>query len=432
MSILSYIKDPIPFIIIGGISGIGKTSIIDHLLNECSTVFAQPKSYTTRERRNENDRYDFISKNEIKEMFNNGRLLNLDEVHGDFYGISVDSVDNIKRLNKIPIKEIHPKNFDKFKTKRLNTINVLIENKHFTEKSAPFIQRENRKEDEFDIYSYNGYDICLNISGLTPQEAANYLIKRVIAFRLHMSKYLTHPNLIDETNKNGYNTIATEFYDYLRITTKNFHDASINFFETAFRSNPKFNNTTKLEILELGSGNGWLFENIKPLGHNIYGLEISEKMNAHYCKKTFRCSARSIPTEACFFDLVVGSLIDPLLSPEVFVDVERVLKPGGEFIFTIPSSEWASNFEERQPINKTTFRLQNGHKVEVFSFCDALSFHPYLNCIYNLEIIESTSLYLEEDYREPISDAISKAALNANKSFYSLPIVMGVRLKKGL
>ena len=189
-------------------------------------------------------------------------------------------------------------------------------------------------EENFDFEKDNNYDIRLNISGLSPKEAAKYLIKRVFALKIHLSKHI-HPTLIDEINKIGYNKIAMEFTDDLRITTRNFHDASLKFWKSTLKkySNRKLKNN----VLELGVGNGWLFQNIRNFSHNIYGLEISDHMQSSYCVKTIVSSARNIPVRSSFFNLVVGSLIDPLLNPETFLEVDRVLVPGGEFLFTVPS-----------------------------------------------------------------------------------------------
>ena len=60
-SILYCIKDPIPFLIIGGTSGIGKTSMLDYILKNYSHFFEQPISYTSREKRDDADRYIFVS-----------------------------------------------------------------------------------------------------------------------------------------------------------------------------------------------------------------------------------------------------------------------------------------------------------------------------------------------------------------------------------
>ena len=134
---------PIPFIIIGGLSGIGKTSIIDYLLNAYPKFFAQPESYTSRAQRGEHDRYAFVSKGKMRTLYDSGELINLDEVHGNLYGIARNEIERIKLRDRIPIKEIHPKNFPKFKINGLDTICVLIENKHLNDISTPEHFEEN-------------------------------------------------------------------------------------------------------------------------------------------------------------------------------------------------------------------------------------------------------------------------------------------------
>jgi guanylate kinase/SAM-dependent methyltransferase len=427
MSILSYIKNPIPFILISGPSGIGKTTLIENLLIENPDYFEVPLSYTSRKKRNDTDRYVFVTEDAIKKMHNDGQLINLDYVHGDYYGIYKGTIDAIKKKGKIPVKEIHPQNFEKFKSKGIDSITILLENKHLNSNTI-FIKRENRKDEEFDFDKYSDYDIKLNIAGLDPKAASAILIKKIIAFRIHLSKY-PHPNVIDQINYIGYSKIAEEFTESLRVTTKNFHDISIPFWKKNL-DKYKPNNLNKYATLELGPGNGWLFTTITMPSLNIYGVDISPNMRCDYCEQLFITSSRNIPCKSNFFDVVVASLADPLLTPESFIEIERVLKPGGEFIFTIPSAEWAMSLGSRNDLNQTTFKLLSGEEVNVYSFCDALLNHLYISSVCDLKIIGAENLYIDDSYSETISSAITEASKNSAKRLDMLPVVLGVICKK--
>jgi guanylate kinase/SAM-dependent methyltransferase len=425
-SISYYIRDPVPFVVLGGLSGVGKTSLIEALFEAFPSVFEQPLSYTTRPRRYENDRYLFISVDRIRNMHQRGELLNLDEAHGHFYGMAEGAVQNLQAEGKIPIKEIHPKNFQKLTTAGLNVVKVLVENRHQTSRSKPFVLRQGREEDDFDIENYSDYDIRLNIAGMNAETAAHYLIRRLVAFRLHTRLY-PHPQLIEEANKKGYDAISTEFRDELRITTKNFHDASMVFWNRALA--PLTTTPKGMRVLELGPGNGWLFSKISPREHEIDALDLSERMEVSYARHVFRCSARHIPVEASFYDLVVGSLVDPLLTPEVFIEIDRVLKPGGKMVITTPSWEWASNLSGRVE-NKTAFQRIDGTTVEVFSFCDPLITHLSIKAITDLRVLEVNSLSLGGMYEHDISPAIVESSLMSGKDARSLPIVTGLIFEK--
>ncbi|MFA6245588.1 MAG: methyltransferase domain-containing protein [Mucilaginibacter sp.] len=426
-SILYYIKDPIPFVMLGGMSGVGKTTLIDELISAYPDFFAQPISFTSRAKRNDYDRYIFIDAGSLISMYNIGELLNLDYVHNNYYGISKNGIVEIIEKGMIPIKEIHPENFHKFSTIGINSIRILIQNRHLTQESSPFLLRSGRNKDDFDFEGFSDYDIAININNLSPCDAAIYLIKRVLAYKIHLSTY-PHPSEIDCINRIGYSKIASEFHDELRITTKNFHDASLNFWHRHLEKIAKFGK--EKNVLELGPGNGWLFNSIGILPDNIFFAEIAPEMNACSDKKVFISNARNIPTSASYFDLVVGSLIDPLLNAEVFIEVERILKPGGEFIFTVPSSDWANNLNDRENKNQTTFTLLSGEKVNVFSFCNALSIHLSIAAFSDLKIEEVSELRLEKCYEQNISKAIFDSARNAGKTIYELPIVLGIKMKK--
>jgi guanylate kinase/SAM-dependent methyltransferase len=428
MSILYYIKDPIPFLMIGGQSGVGKTSIIDYLVTSIPNHFQVPLSYTTREKRDKSDRYTFISTEEIIGMHDKKELLNLDYVHGAYYGIAKRELTKIKKTNKIPIKEIHPSNFYKFSNKGTDAIRILIENKHLSNFSNPFLERENRVEDDFDFENFKDYDIRVNICGLTIEDAATCLIKRILAWYIHLSSF-PNPLEIEKINQIGYSKIATEFTDKLRVTTKNFHDVSIPFWnKNLYKLNT---DDLKYNILELGPGNGWLFENIKPYNHRIFGLEITDEMRPKYCEEVFITSSRNIPIKANFFDFVVGSLADPLISPEAFIEIERILKPGGELIITLPAVEWAKNLDMRTDINKTTFYLSSGEQATVFSFCDALRIHSSVSLISKLKLVESEPLFINVDYSDPISKAITDSQFKSGKDLWEFPIVIGMKFIKG-
>ena len=76
------------FVAIGGKSGIGKTTLINSLIAIYPSIFRRPISYTTRQRREGEDKseYIFISTDEIKLLFEQGKLVNLDFNYGNYYG----------------------------------------------------------------------------------------------------------------------------------------------------------------------------------------------------------------------------------------------------------------------------------------------------------------------------------------------------------
>lgn len=426
MYFLSFIKDPTPLLLIGGMSGVGKTSIIDILLNQFPNYFQQPLSYTSRKSRDSTERYIFTSKEQIVDFYNSGKLLNLDNVYGHLYGMSKKHINEIKKDGKIPIKEVHPSNFSKLKKADSTTITILIENKHLSEHSSRYIERKGRENDQEDWDTKSEeIDIILNVAGLTPEEASHFLLKKLFAFRRHIKK-LPHPGIIDNANSIGYEQIASEFTENKRITTKNFHDASKPFWDSFFESHFLTNSPrTPFNLLEIGPGNGWLLNTVKIRNANIFGVDISGNMNASYIKHKSTSSARSMPYEAAFFDYIVASLADPYLYPEVVVEIARLLRTDGKFAFTYPSEYWANNLPSREHKEKTVFVDQQNNKIEVYSICHGIEELYEVFSLSGLRAELTIEMYIPEDYTEEVSSAISDSAAFADKNIYSMPIVIG-------
>lgn len=429
MSFLSYISDPIPLVLIGGISGVGKTAVLDSLLLQFPNHFQQPISYTSRQKRSSADRYMFVSEVELVALFEEGHLLNLDNTYGNLYGISKKDVHEIRKQGKIPIKEVHPIHFQKIKSADPTTITVIVENKHLSRGSKKYIEREGRDhEEESWLNDSTNVDVFLNTAGSTPEECASLLAKKLFAFRRHIST-LPHPGVIDRANATGYAQISREFVEERRITTRNFHDASRPFWATFFLDY-FVESSESPTVLELGSGNGWLFNNFEQPRIDVYGVDIADGMRASYVKHDFITSARSMPFNAGFFDYVVASLADPFLYPEVIVEVSRLLKKGGRFAFTYPSSYWADSYPGRKSKDKTVFLSQDHREIEVYSICRKIEDLFEIFLISGLRMEMTTELYLPEGYEEEIAVAISDSATAVHRNAFSMPIVVGGVFRK--
>lgn len=414
MYTLSYIKKNKFFICVGGISGIGKTTLITRLIEKYSEIFSVPYSCTSRERRSEYDNeYLHLNKEEIIRKYLNNELLNIHEVYGNYYGILKSSYDEITSKGLIPIKEIHPSNFDDL-SERVNTIKILIENKNKSYSSIPFETRLDRVEDDKLWNEKYDFDLILNINGLNPEQAVDYLFSKLVSFEYQIKKYNVSSFEIDKINKQGYNSIASEFIDDKRVTTKNFHDISIEFWKknsSALKSARQDGN-----ILEIGPGNGWLLSNFED-EFDVTSFDISTQMLNNY-KNSFIGSARNMPFPACSFKVIISSLGDPFLFPEALIEIDRVLKPNGIFIVTYPSIEWAKNMPSRNDTFKTKFKTQNGDDIIVFSFCDVLT--DICNIPLKMSVSVIDNLYIDDTYTDYISPAISASINNSKTSRLSI------------
>src|ERR1044072_7468944 len=114
-------------ILIGGPTGIGKSTFIDILISS-DNRFHRPQSYTTRPPRAQEIRseYCFVSVEEFERLNSTGAFVTVDEVYGYHYAITYTSIAEIVRAGGIAIKEVHPSNHSKLKRLLPDVISVLI------------------------------------------------------------------------------------------------------------------------------------------------------------------------------------------------------------------------------------------------------------------------------------------------------------------
>lgn len=413
-------------VLIGGQSGIGKTTLITNLLTCYPSIFKQPLSVTSRRPRSNEERYDFKSVAEIIELNKAGELVNLDEVYGNFYGIFKFSVEDILALEMFPIKEVHCENFYKFKEVYPNVVTVvMVDDDILKLENNTLPGREGRPQHE-KVDNKIDVDIVLNISNLSPLDVMGYFIKKLDA-HLSLCSCSASANVIDNINKLGYTQLAPYFYDDQRITTRNFHSASIPFWKKTL----SYISAADV-VVELGPGNGWLFNTFLFGGKTIIGIDIAEVMGADYFDIKICTSTRNMPLGRGSVDVVVASLADPYLYGEVFIEVERILAPRGMFAFTYPSFKWALNLTDRSDINKTTFTIENKTDIQVYSYCcSAEQISSYAKKAgLTIEFYESTCLPNQPGVL--VSEAIIKAASNLGVLPSELPIVSSYILRRAL
>lgn len=150
----------------------------------------------------------------------------------------------------------------------------------------------------------------------------------------------------------AYLKVANEFTEEKRVTTRNFHEVSRNFWNYLIE-----NLHIGDSVLELGSGNGWLRDNFEWPAINYHCVDITSSMKSVSNRVNgIVASARCIPIEGKSIDYVVASLADPYFYPEVLCEVNRILKDEALFVAILPDKEWADNLRGIGN-HKTTFLL---------------------------------------------------------------------------
>jgi ubiquinone/menaquinone biosynthesis C-methylase UbiE len=104
----------------------------------------------------------------------------------------------------------------------------------------------------------------------------------------------------------------------------------------------------KGRILDVGCGTGIIHDLYPKL--NIYGIDVSSGMLAHYKGKCWMASATDIPFDDNFFDSVVcRSVLHHIPETEkALKEITRVLKPGGKFVCWETNKSWLATLIRRR------------------------------------------------------------------------------------
>ncbi|ELP86958.1 guanylate kinase, putative [Entamoeba invadens IP1] len=96
-------------LVILGPSGVGKSTLVSHLMEQFPNKFSFSVSHTTRKPRGkERDgvEYNFITEEKMKEMINNNEFVEHAHVHTAFYGTSLQEIKRINANHQIAILDI--------------------------------------------------------------------------------------------------------------------------------------------------------------------------------------------------------------------------------------------------------------------------------------------------------------------------------------
>ena len=349
-----------PFLAICGSSGVGKTTLTRALVQRGN--FERPTSFTTRKKREgeDSDEYHFLSRTDFFQRLGVDFFF-YDEVFGNVYAIEATSVEELYSRRSLPTKELAIQNIDKLHNK-LGCLPMVVFLRGHPEQRDGRVETRAEKSDQHISIEFD--------PRLSKQDALPSLVSAwVRALELHHMHFgrTSLENLAKEERKNliGYNIAAPYFNDNLRITTRSFHLISEDFWSTLI---PALHGS----VLEIGPGHGWLRRNFDWEAKEYHGIELSSRMREFNGEPSL-ISVGSLQRHDRIdgsYDAIVGSLIDPCLSPTNLVHSARLLKSGGTFAGTVPSKEWANHLRQERGYAKdeTEFSTPDG-PARVTSYC---------------------------------------------------------------
>lgn len=179
-----------------------------------------------------------------------------------------------------------------------------------------------------------------------------------------MDKQTAH-KLISKT-RDDYNLIADQF-----ASTRRFNWGD---FATALRSLPVKKGA---KVLDLGCGNGRVYELLKDLGAEYYGLDISERLIEH-AEKNVPLGHFTVgdmlktPYQDNEFDIVMSAatlhhIPGKEARNQALTEMYRITKPGGQILVTIWYF-WNKPFYIRSIIRNFWFQLQSISELDPGDF----------------------------------------------------------------
>lgn len=432
-------------ILVGGPTAIGKTRFVDYVIRRGGGKFTRPVSYTTRHPRKGEGTNElrFISNRMFWEMFHQGKFLTVDEVYGDYYAMTIESIHRLLSEGKVVIKEIHPKNHEKIKLllRDKEVISVVLLPRDINlflaelEISCSHFSEERLRRIREDRVFYSSLKHVLEIADIV------LFVDRDLSFEhlyIQLRKELDWlarvkaDKNIEEQNRRGYNRVAREFDSVHRITTSNFHQMSRDFFESKVKS-WVYSDKVSGTVIDIGSGRGFLLDILRRhIRGRIVCLDISSEMllaEEYQILGALRVegSAFALPFESNAFSLACSSLADPFLNSKSLREVRRVLRKGGVFLFSIPTNLWAKALRAvvGLPNVTTTFKISSGEEVLTISLTYSENGLRGLLSQSGFEITDFQTAYGKDlnGYGYPISPAISTVSETFNIPMDRLPVL---------
>lgn len=185
-------------LILSAPSGTGKTTIC-RLLREELPDFKFSVSHTTREIRNgekDGEDYIFVSKKEFEDKIKNNGFLEWAQVHGFYYGTSLESTDAILKSGHDTLLELDVQGVESLRKMEYHGIYILILPPSITEMEARLNKRGTDSKDRIqqrietgkeEIKKYKMYDYV--ITNHVVKDAVNAVLSILQAEKVKTCQY---------------------------------------------------------------------------------------------------------------------------------------------------------------------------------------------------------------------------------------------------
>lgn len=147
-------------IIISSPSGGGKGTLIKEVLKTVSNI-GYSVSYTTRDRRSEETDgrdYFFIDAARFNRLIDRGEFLEHAQVHGNFYGTSVNQILAEINLGRDVILEIDVQGAKNVRAKIPEAVSIFILPPSFEVLRQRLVARKTEKKEDLELRLHNSYD----------------------------------------------------------------------------------------------------------------------------------------------------------------------------------------------------------------------------------------------------------------------------------
>lgn len=227
----------------------------------------------------------------------------------------------------------------------------------------------------------------------------------------------------------NYRYVADEYYSPEHETCRSFEFATEYFFRESL---------VGLEIpeggitLDIGSGAGL---SRRYLGEEHSDVLVELDMQVGMLRQAegarVQGNALALPFANASLDKVTGFLFDPFNCAPLEEEVYRVLKPGGLFIGTLPSWDWASSLRyiKDMQLNQTKFRL-TGTNIDIFVPSYTSPPTELESRFRSVEFSDVQLIPIFPDPTKPVSRHIQQAAQLLGKMPAELEVLTLIRAAK--